>query len=179
VKAPTFLAIAALFLPSCATRVTKPYESSFYTKVKFDPYSGGYSVVGKELDMGGFPNVTKVRLQGAFDKHGKAASYQLHVYHIGQTTWRFLDFYRASDAQANLIPLHQLRRDRVWGTVQEEVALDLTREYLDSHKDTGMEIPITGRYGDIVIKVPGPYITGFLDKFELERKFNEPLKSQP
>jgi len=51
-------------------------------------------------------------------------------------------------------------------TVKEEVVVGLSRQYLDDHKASGLNIRIIGRRRALVVTVSGPYVTGFLNKFD-------------
>jgi hypothetical protein len=133
----------------------------------FDPYAGGYSVTGKQLGLGDFPNITKLWLRGGFDKNRQNEFFQLYIYHWSQTGWLFLN--SASDIDATVLPVHVLSQDLAvtgGGTVEEHVAIDLTRDYLLTHQTNGLNIRIMGSKGSLVVTVNGMYIQGFLQKFD-------------
>lgn len=157
--------LVVTLLCGCASNITSSGQSAAGTDITYDPYLGGYTVRGKVVDLGGFPNVTKVCLRGGFDKHGQNEFYQLYVLHWSQTGWYFL--HSASDANAVFLPLRKLDQSvSIGATVQEQVAIDLTRDYLSSHQTSGMDIRVLGSKGSLIVKLNALYIQGFLQKFD-------------
>jgi membrane-associated protease RseP (regulator of RpoE activity) len=145
--------------------VTNPQEVAKATQVKFDPYTNFYSVSGMNLDLGGFPNITKTWMRGGFDKSGKNEYIQLYVYHWSQTGWKFLS--EASDITGTRLIVHRLDREVNYdAAVEEHIAIDLPRDFLESRKTQGLNIRVLGSKGSLIVEVPGSYIVGFLERFD-------------
>jgi len=161
----------------CATVVSTPQQVTEATKVSFDPYDNYYSVSGMKLDLGGFPNITKVYMRGGFDKTGTNEFIQLYVFHWSQTGWNFFD--RASDISGTPLDVHQLARQVKSGRVVEEhIAIDLPRDFLENRKNQGLNIRVTGVNGYLIVVIPSPYIIGFLEKYDSALKgFKQENKS--
>jgi hypothetical protein len=159
-----FVAVLLISL-GCATVVSSPQQVNEATKVSLDPYDNYYSVSGMKLDLGGFPNITKVYMRGGFDKTGTNEFIQLYVFHWSQTGWNFFD--QASDISGTPLDVHQLGRQVKSGTVVEEhVAIDLPRDFLESRKNQGLNIRLLGSKGYLIVEIPSPYLTGFLEKYD-------------
>lgn len=161
--------LMVIFLAGCATTVSSPQQVTDATQVKFDPYSNRYSVSGMQMNRGGFPNITRFWLRGGFDKTGGTEFIQLYVYHWSQTGWNF--FSQASDITGTPLNLRQLDREvNTNATVEEQVAIDLPRDFLESRKTQGLNIRLLGSKGSLVVEVPSAYIIGFLEKYDTALK---------
>ena len=163
---------ATALLCGCATYISNPEQSARGTTLVYDPYAGGFAVTGKRLNCGDFPNKTRLWLRGGFDKNRQGEFFQLYVYYWSQTGWMFLK--SASDSDAMDLPLRVLNQDLgiLSDTVEEHVAVDMTRDYLIAHFKSGFNIRIVGSKGNLTVRVPGMYVEGFLNKFDL-------FKTQP
>jgi hypothetical protein len=157
--------LISLLLPGCATVVSNPQQVADATQVKFDPYANSYSVSGMHLNLGGFPNITKIWMRGGFDRSGGNEFIQLYVFHWSQTGWNF--FNQASDISGMPLNVRQLSRDvNSNATVEEHIAIDLPRDFLESRKNQGLNIRLLGSRGSLIVEVPSLYIMGFLEKYD-------------
>ena len=155
----------SILISGCATTVSSPQQVTDATKIKFDPYANSYSVSGMQLDTGSFPNITKIRMRGGFDKSGGNEFIQLYVFHWSQTGWKF--FNQASDISGTSLNVRPLSRDvNSNATVEEHIAIDLPRDFLESRKNQGLNIRLLGNRGKLIIEIPSAYIIGFLEKYD-------------
>ena len=165
IKTFSLFLLSFIFLSGCATTVSNPQQVTDATQIKFDPYANSYSVSGMQIDLGGFPNITKVRMRGGFDKSGGNEFIQLYVFHWSQTGWNF--FSQASDISGTSLNVRPLNRDVNFNaTVEEHIAIDLPRDFIESRKNQGLNIRLLGRKGSLIIEVPSAYILGFLEKYD-------------
>jgi hypothetical protein len=159
------LLLGLLTVFGCATTVTNPQQVTDATLIKFDSYANSYSVSGMKLNMGGFPNITRIWMRGGFDKIGDNEFIQLYVFHWSQTGWKFLS--QASDISGTPLLVRQLGRDvGSGGIVEEHIAIDLPRDFLENRKTQGLNIKVLGSRGSLIIEVPSAYIIGFLEKYD-------------
>lgn len=162
----SLLLVAVLLITlGCATVVSSPQQVTDATKVKFDPYSDFYSISGMKLDLGGFPNITRVHMRGGFNKSGDNEFVQLYVFYWSQTGWKF--FNQASDISGTPLNVHQLARNINSSTsIEEHIAIDLPREFLENRKTQGLNIRILGSKGSLIVEIPSSYLIGFLEKYD-------------
>jgi hypothetical protein len=159
------LAVGLFVVVGCAAPPANRQEATQRTQVKFDPYTQAYAVTGPQLDLGGFPNITKVWMRGGFDKEGRTAFVQLYVLHWSQTGWKFLR--SANDVTGTPLNVRQLDREvQRGGNVEEHVAIDLPRAFLEERKVSGLNIRVDGSKGSLIVEVSGVYVAGFLAKFD-------------
>lgn len=165
IKTLSLFLLSFIFLSGCATTVSNPQQVTDATQIKFDPYANSYSVSGMQLDTGGFPNITKIRMRGGFDKSGGNEFIQLYVFHWSQTGWKF--FNQASDISGTPLNVRPLGREvRSNATVEERIAIDLPRDFLESRKNQGLNIRLLGSRGSLILEIPSAYIIGFLEKYD-------------
>jgi len=161
------LILVAAFLGflGCATVVSSPQQVTDATQVSFDPYANSYSVSGMKMSKGGFPNITRFWMRAGFDKSGGNEFIQLYVYHWSQTGWNF--FNQANDISGTPLRVRQLGREvNSNATVEEQVAIDLPRDFLENRKTKGLNIRLLGSKGSLIVEVPSSYIVGFLEKYD-------------
>ena len=48
----------------------------------------------------------------------------------------------------------------------EDVGVDITRAYLEAHRGSGLSLKVSGSGGEVVVRVPGGYVAGFLERFD-------------
>jgi hypothetical protein len=60
---------------------------------------------------------------------------------------------------------------RVQGThaIEEQFQARLSRDYLEQHRATGLNIRFNGKYGSLVVPMPAVYVDGFLQRFDAEK----------
>ena len=78
--------------------------------------------------------------------------------------WRFFD--RACDANGNRFRFNEIDHEvtsSAW--TKETFAVDLSREYLDIAKSSGLDIKVIGKRGEKIFVLPAFYIEGFLKKW--------------
>jgi len=155
-----------LLLVGCVSSAQDPVAIRDGAEFTFDRYSGLYWLLGRELFMPGFPPDTLVSMRGAFGRDGHYPFLQLYAYHVSGTGpfW----FHYAYDSDARPLVLYYLSRERDKKLVNESVAVDLPRDYLLAHRDSGIDIRLEGRGGAVVAQLTAAYVQGFLERFDAE-----------
>ena len=130
-------------------------------KVEYDEFKKVTKISGSTLKNDG----TSVLLR-AWKLNTGQIDFQLYVedYYTGQ--WRFYD--EAWDSDGKQLKLTLIRRDvdscSKYGCRHvEHVGVNLTREYLMTMVSKGMRFKLSGKAGEVIVAVPGPYIAAFLD----------------
>lgn len=157
--------VMVVVLTGCVTANTSdPRAVAEATRVKYDPYMQQTSVIGDGIDLEGFfPNSSTYRL-GAGIKNGQSY-FHLHIRLWSQLGWYFLS--SAADIDGVSLPVFELDREvESGGNVEEKVAVQLSREYLDRHAQSGLNIRVDGKRGSVTYKVPAAYVAGFLAKYD-------------
>lgn len=81
--------------------------------------------------------------------------------------WRF--FNRAYDSNGNKLDFveidHQIKSSQSV-RMQEDFTINLSREYLDGAKNSGLNIKAVGKRGEKIFVLPGYYVEGFLKKVD-------------
>jgi hypothetical protein len=100
-------------------------------------------------------------------KHDKldAVSYQIYVLDHYYGDWRF--YQTAFDSNGSNLNVTQISRDvsscNRYGCAKEEhLAVNLSRDYLEKNKETGIRFKLSGKAGEEVFFIPSGYIKGFL-----------------
>lgn len=89
------------------------------------------------------------------------------LYYIDASDWYFID--RAADIDGNQLPVIQGGRDvDVGASVHENFGVEMTPEYMRSHRSTGMNIKLMGSRGEKIIKVSPEAVSTFDDTYERE-----------
>jgi hypothetical protein len=93
-------------------------------------------------------------------------SITLRVVYTDFNGWAFLAV--AHDSDGGVLPVKVVSRDVESGSrVKEEISVDLARGYLVSHLETGLNIRVDGKDGQIVVKLPPKYVAAFMKQLEL------------
>jgi hypothetical protein len=159
---------AVVTIAACTMSVSTVQESAKGTDVTYDRFLHRYTVTGLQLELGELLNVTRYQLRGGFDDQGANEFFQIYLDHWDQSGWRFLETTVDSDGQT--LDTRVLSREvQSSSAVEEIVAADLSRQYLEAHADSGLGVKIFGRSGDIEIKFQPIYIQGFLQAFDQAR----------
>lgn len=162
-------AAALVGLGGCAAQQPKvnfqdSMSVSQNVKVKRDDFKkltsyDGPEIRGKDSDA--------VLLRGSkFDADPNTVLYQIYAVDFYTGAWRMHD--SAYDIKGNRLDSSTLDR-KVFncstpGCLKgEHVAVTVTREYLENSVAEGIKIKISGRGGEEIFTVPGPYVRGFLD----------------
>lgn len=106
----------------------------------------------------------EVRLIAIKDEKLNALTYGIYVSDYYNYAWRYYD--SAYDSEGNKLPLMVLKRDvvgcRSGCSFEEQLALDVGKDYLDKHRATGIRFQISGGGAQEVFEVPGLYVDTFL-----------------
>lgn len=157
-----FFLAGSLLLVGCAN-VSDPRVVADSVRITHDPYSQNTSIIGERVTNSEFPNNISYRLRSISNKEG-GNIIQLYVEFWSQIGWYFLN--SANDIDGIALPVIQIDREVNRGSVEETIGVALSRDYLALHKNNGLDIKIFGQRGTIVIKVPAPYINGFLMRYD-------------
>jgi len=155
--------LITLVLAGCAN-TSDPRAVANATRINFDPYSQLTSVWAATVIGSDFPNSISYDLRAGIPTRGQSFL-QLYVRYWSQLGWYFLS--SASDVEGTVLPLVQIDRNvDQSANVEEIVGVTLSRDYLENHKSSGLNIRIAGQRGSVVVKVPGAYVAGFLARFD-------------
>lgn len=96
-----------------------------------------------------------------------SASYQVYVSDHVRDDWAF--YYRIDDADGVALPTIKIDQkvDSCRGGVcwmYEDVAGNLSREYLEKHRTDGLRLQVSGKAGKVVVAVPAGYVRAFLER---------------
>lgn len=93
-------------------------------------------------------------------------SMSLRVVYTNFNGWVFLAVAHDSDGTA--LPLDVINREVESGSrISEEISIRLSRPYLASHVESGLNIRVDGKKGQILIKLPARYLAAFVQQLEL------------
>ena len=160
-----FICVSLVMLAGCA--VTPPIKTSndvyMRSSVDVDPY--------KKTTWIRSPMIYNWERMGYYHAFLRALvndkSVSFYQFYVSDSAkdWRFYD--RAYDASGNDLDFveidHQVT-DSAW--TKEVFAINLSRQYFDDAKNTGLNIKAVGKRGDKIITLPGFYVEGFLQKVD-------------
>ncbi len=138
-----------------SSKIKTEYDSwdkiTRYTAPKFDTWSAKYFMRGWKTDG------------------QKLVKHQLVIpFSYGGRQWRFYKYADDSKRKLNMTIISREVEHCAGGSscvYLETLGIDLTTKYLQSHKDTGLEIKVTAKGGyDKIIKVPAKYVQAYLSK---------------
>lgn len=155
----------AVLVSACSPAGPKSVkEAAETTAVSFDQYRKIVDVTGPSQNGGQGGVITFARLRSSFPMNGTWETVQLFVeVHIPSwKSWMFLS--DAADIDGNRFVVHQISRAVASYGVDEVVAVDLSRRYLQEHAAGGIDMSIAGTGGSVVVKLPSHYVQGFLDE---------------
>lgn len=159
--AATLIGACAAPPPNPAYLVLTPEQWARDVVHDRDAYQRVTVIRGKTLDKSDYSVFLRSsRADAEPDKDG------IVMYVVAMTReWKFLE--RAFSLDGQEWPLTQIDRDVGYCGLQgcslyEHVAVHLPRSYLASKTADGIDIKLTGKRGDQLAFVPGPYVQGFL-----------------
>ncbi|HIF47267.1 hypothetical protein [Candidatus Thioglobus sp.] len=163
------LLLLTFILTGCSTIDVKDVNQiANETTIKYDQYDALYTINGLDykLNSGIFDSHTiDVRLRGTLNEDGSGKSFQLYIFLWGDY---YLSPKSASDISGNALVLKEIGSGRsAWwpDTVMEKLVVDLTYEYLMSHRDVGINIRIKNDISSTIVTLPGIYVRAFLDGY--------------
>src|SRR5438309_898740 len=136
-------------------------------RIGYDPYTKTETIVGDDhshmsiLDEGfsGY-QFSAAAVNGAMHN-------PVLLYFIDASDWYFIN--SAADIDGNPLPVIQGGRDvDVSASIHENFGVEMTPEYLRSHRSTGMNIKLMGSRGEKIIKVSPEAVSTFDDIYERE-----------
>lgn len=154
------LLIAVLFASPALAKEKSP-------TIRYDPYTKTETIVGDDhshmsiLDEGfsGY-QFSAAAVNGAMHN-------PVLLYSIDASDWYFIN--SAADIDGNRLNVIQGGRDvDVSASIHENFGVEMTPEYLRSHRSTGMNIKLIGSRGEKIIKVSPEAVSTFDDVYERE-----------
>jgi len=112
---------------------------------------------------------TTLWMRGTFNKNGTDRLIQLYVQRLGDE-FNIQQYSSASDNTGVPLQVHRIKvdlsRQLISRVSEDQVAIDLPRDFLDARKDQGLDIRLIG-YNNVslIVKVPAAYIAEFLLSF--------------
>lgn len=135
------------------------------TIAKYDEYSKATGIATAAFDVPGIgsfldPSSMAVHLAGNVTDGGKEGMWLSGAY--SGADWKF--FGSAQDVDGNVLPLTvDDRRVLGAGRIVENFSITVTRPYLESHRDSGINLRVNGKYGAVIVKLPGDYVAAFMN----------------
>ena len=173
-----FALLSAILIIGCVPMAT-PRDVADSTTLKFDSYAKKYAVMGGNLydvhEKNSSVNSSHASLSGELTKGAEAEDIDLAL-SCHFKYWFFLD--RAIDSDGIKFKAAVLSRDVISGDdLSELVMIEFKRSYLESKKESGLNIKFYGDSGSVIIRVPSFYIIGFLEKYDqYSRQVKEPQR---
>lgn len=159
-----FIALCfACCLFGCATDVSTPLAVKNAISVSSDVYLGTTTYIGPKVEVA---NVGSWLNQGfamtwLSSTRSKDADYFYIQVYLHSKQWAFLD--SAYDRQQIKFPVTVISRNIESGlSINESVAIKVSRTYLHEKSQTGVDIKVLGSKGALQILIPPHYVQGFL-----------------
>lgn len=170
----TILTFASLLLTlsGCAPRVINwadPQETASRIQTNYDQFKKVTTITGPNCAPNPQEDALMIR---AWKLESGRIELQIYVsdeytYEIMRSGigWRFYSI--AHDSEGQQLPVVQISRAANWCgryncSYLEVVGVTVTREYLEAHETSGITMKISGKGGEHIVTIPGPYIQAFL-----------------
>lgn len=145
--------------------VTYPVTEIYDEFKKITSYSGVMlKVKGDKTDMTDLYDLIKsYSLIRAWKFSDNSIAYQFYISSVFRGDWRF--YNSTWDSNGNSLDTTQINRDVSCNggcTFFETVGANITREYLQNVKDTGIKLKISGSAGEEIFQIPADYIKAIL-----------------
>lgn len=149
--------------PKQVKPVVKQSNNRLKSKIKrtYDEFRKQSEYTGEDV-LDGFGEV----FSRAVKPDNSAPIFQIYVADLYQGPWRY---YRTTwDSDGTKLDTLQITRNVVscggWECYRnEEVALIITRDYLEQHRTKGLRFKLSGSGGEYIFTVPAAHIDAFLD----------------
>ena len=163
-----------LMMPACGPRIINwndPQETASRIEVNYDQFKKITTITGPNCAPD--PHDDELMLR-AWKLESGRIEFQVYIsdkytYEIvrGGLGWRF--YTQAHDNNGEQHPVVQISRTVNWCgrntcSYLEVVGVTVTRDYLAAHSTNGIMLKISGKGGEQIISIPGPYIAAFLKK---------------
>jgi hypothetical protein len=165
--------LIALLVASPAIAKEKP------PTISYDPYTKTETIIGDDHSHMSILDEGFSGYQFSAAAVNGVMHHPILLYFIDGSDWYFID--RAADIDGNQLPVIQGGRDvDVNASIHENFGVEMTPEYLRSHRSTGMNIKLMGSRGEKVIKVSPEAVSTFDDVYERElAKFGGVSRAAP
>lgn len=147
--------------------------------ISYDPYTKTETILGRDHLHNSFLDAENSGYQFSASAVNGAMHNPVLLCFIDALGWYFID--SAADIDGNKLRVIQGGRDvDVGASVHESFGVEMTPEYLRSHRSTGMNIKLIGSRGEKIIKVSPEAVSAFDDVYERElAKFGGILRVEP
>jgi hypothetical protein len=162
-------AIALLFSPLSGCLGPQPIltddaQVAVMTRATHDEYKKTTSFKGVNASRDNY-----LVLRGWRDDRTKSTEFQVYItsYYSGQ--WRF--YSEAYDSEGNRLDFvsidqHVASCGSYSCRYSETIGLNVSRQYLEDHRTTGIRFKVSGKAGEFTDFLPAAYIKGFLDSVD-------------
>ena len=155
--------VLALALAGCV-QFESPYSTPQQVAGNVTRSTDQYTRIGKTaarpIPIVNFPNTATAQLVSLQGRSNEIDLVVKATFLNNVGGWRFLE--QAFDSQGTQLTTKVVSRDADEYGVAETVAIEMPIEYLVAHSRSGLDIKIIGSRGDLLIKLPGSYVQGFL-----------------
>ncbi|MFZ6871137.1 PDZ domain-containing protein [Undibacterium sp. Di27W] len=149
---------------------------------KYDQYSKATGIATTAFivpDINSFwnPAYATAHLAGNVSDQGAESMWLRVYYHSGN--WKFFD--SAKDIDGNTLTVSVIdRRIQAASLLVEEFSAQLSRDYIERHKDNGFDFRFQGKGGQLIVKLPSDHVQTFLAKLtEVEADVRGKLAQLP
>jgi len=164
-KISIVLASAVLLIGGCVAPAPKvnwndPQETVSRVKVVRDDFKKVTKYIGPDSDKSS--SAIFIR---AWKYDTGIKQYQIYAKHHYYGDWRF--YRSAYDRSGKRLKFKSISRDVgscSYGSCSfnEHMGISVTRQYLEAHKNTGIQFKVSGKTGEVIFQLPAGYIQGFL-----------------
>lgn len=166
-----YIIIACIFITGCQMPTPKVGQIenylTDYTDISRHEYTQSINLIGKKIHQNltyGYLNIPQdskvVFLRANVTLEGEIRYIQFYLSYSAPS-WIFLHTFR--DVNGNAIPTTEIDTNvRSGGTISEDIAANLSIDYLEEHADTGFDFEVAGKKGYVYISYPAPAIQDFL-----------------
>lgn len=164
------LSTALIALAGCATQppvpqvdMTTPRSIASEVRVTHDEFKKLTTYQGPPLQQDG---LGALYIRAWKDDASNKSTYQIYVMDYYHGEWRFYNSAHDSNGQALNTTVISREVGRCSGrggcSHFEHLGLNVSREYLEKSRETGLRFKISGKAGEQVYSIPAKYIDGFL-----------------
>jgi hypothetical protein len=155
--------VLATAFPGCApfeSPYSKPQQVAANVTRSSDQYTRVSKIAARPIPIVDFPNTSTAQLVSLQGRSNEIDLVVQAIFLHNAGGWRFLE--QAFDSQGTQLATKVVSQDSDESGVTETVAIAVPKEYLVAHSQSGLDIKIVGRRGDVLIKLPASYVQGFL-----------------
>ncbi len=145
--------------------LNNPIEIKNKVSIKNDNFEKTVTYQGPDIDIDiSETEVQTINLRSKTSLKTGNKLFQIYTSNIYEGSWRFYDKAYSSEGDKLEITLISKNVDcyKHRCLYIEVIGVNITRDYLEKHSETGIKYKVSGKYGSSIFFVPAAYIKGFL-----------------